>query len=237
MPLLRRAYEEWRAFETIDGHGSRIAPHHHRHSRGGMPRLQGCEQLARLVAPARSAARDDERQGDDGSLPRIRSAAGLDRAVSAGRWVSSAGSGDRRFVAAAARRGAEVRANTRVIAIEPKPAFDRGEDGNRDHRGGQRRRRGRSLDHRFRAQPRAQPHRDAPGRRLVSAHAAPSSTSRACFPVFILESRDDHIYGFPNFFGLRREVGLACPRSHVCSMRVSSTMRRPPKTRRRSRPC
>ena len=200
VPLLRRAYEEWRAFETIDGHeagslltitgileagcpGSKVVSNSLASSRlHDLPRemMNGREMTSRF--PGFDLPRDwTGLFQPDGGILKPEAAVG-------------------RFVAAAAKRGAEVRANTRVMAIEPNPHS---------------------------IVVRTERETIEAGSVVVAAGAwltdfvpslkrsltvtrqvvgwfpprRPELYDPSVFPVFILESRDDHIYGFPNFSG------------------------------------
>ena len=200
VPLLRRAYEEWRAFETLDGHDAGSLLTITGILEAGCP---GSKVVANSLASSRLHNLPREMM-NGGEISRRFPGFELPKDWT-GLFQPDGGflrpeAAVCRFVAAAEKRGAEVRANTRVIEIEPKPNA---------------------------VLVRTERETIEVGSVVVAAGAwitdfvpslaksltvtrqvvgwfpprRPELYDPSVFPVFILESRDDHIYGFPNFCG------------------------------------
>ena len=201
VPLLRRAYEEWRAFETIDGHDA-----------GSLLTITGILEAgcpgSKVVSNSLASSRlhDLPREMMNGReikhrFPGFELPDGLDRAVPARRRLPQARGCGRPLRRGVPRDGVPKSAATRVIvAIEPKP-------------------------HSILV--RTERETIEAGSVVVAAGAwltdfvpslkrsltvtrqvvgwfpprRPELYDPSVFPVFILESRDDHIYGFPEFCG------------------------------------
>ena len=200
VPLLRRAYEEWRGFETLDG--------------GAAGSLLTTTGIVEAGVPGSPAVRNSLASSHLHGLPHTEmSGADISRRFPGFRLPSNwhglfqpdggflrPEAAVRRFVAAAAHRGAEVRSKSRVTRIEPRADAIHVT----------------TADGTIEA-----------GSVIVTAGAwigdfapfltqsltvtrqvvgwfpprTPSLYAPDVFPVFILESEDDHIYGFPDFCG------------------------------------
>ena len=200
VPLLRRAYEVWRSFERLDGGAA-----------GSLLTITGILEASH---PGSSVVRNslasshlhdlphEEMSGADASrrFPGFRLPRDWDALYQPDGGFLRPEAAIDRFVAAATKRGAEVRTQTKVLAIEPKPGAILV----------------RTADETFEA-----------GSIVVAAGAwigdfvprlaqslaitrqvvgwfpprMPDLYTPDVFPVFILESEDDHIYGFPDFAG------------------------------------
>ncbi len=200
VPLLRRAYEEWRAFETLDGGEA-----------GSLLTITGILEAGHpasvSVANSLKAARlhdlpFTEMSGSE--IGRRFPAFDLPRDWH-GLFQPDGGFlrpelAVRRFVSAAATRGAEVRTNTIVRAIEPKP--------------------GSILVRTDEGAVEAATVIVAAGAWIgdfapeLNRHLAitrqvigwfpprkPENFAPRRCPVFILDAKEDHCYGFPNFAG------------------------------------
>ena len=200
VPLLRRAYEEWRAFETIDGNAA-----------GSLLTTTG---ILEAGCPGSRVVRDSLASSHEHGLEHVEmGGAEIGRRFPAfqlpsdwsGLYQPDGGflrpeNSIRRFVAAAERRGAEVRSGTRVIAIEPTPNAIRVHTGNGTIEAGSVIVSAGAWIADF--APFLKDHL-AVTRQVVGwfPPRRPELFTPDVCPVFILESEDDHIYGFPNFSG------------------------------------
>ena len=200
VPLLHRAYEEWRAFETVDGGES-----------GSLMTITGILEAGH---PGSSAVANSLAAARHHGLPHTE----LDAAAIARRFPAFRLPADwhgqfqpdggflrpeqaiLRFVAAAKKRGATVRTGTRVRAIEPTPGAIRVHiDGETIEAGSLVVAAGAWIADfaPFLA-------RHLAITRQVVGWFPPKSpehfTPERC-PVFILEGEEDHCYGFPDFAG------------------------------------
>lgn len=200
VPLLHRAYEEWRAFETVDGHEA-----------GSLMTITGILEAghpgSNAVASSLKAARHHGLAYTELDAAEIGQRFPAFRLPADWRGLFQPDGGFlrpekaiTRFVEAAERRGAAVRANTRVRRIEPTP--------------------GAILVH-------TDDETIEAGAIVVSAGAwigdfapflrdhltitrqvvgwfpprTPALFTPDRCPVFILEAEEDHCYGFPDFAG------------------------------------
>ena len=200
VPLLRRAYEEWRAFEILDGNEA-----------GSLLTITGILEAGHpgsaSVASSRKAALLHELPFEemDGRQINARFPA-FDLPYDwHGLFQRDGGflrpeAAIRRFVAAAARRGADVRIDTFVTAIEPKP-------------GSILVRMGEETIEAARVivaagawigdfAPDLRKHLSIT-RQVVGwfPPRKPELFEPSRCPVFILDAEEDHCYGFPNFAG------------------------------------
>lgn len=200
VPLMRRAYEEWRSFETSDGHAAGSLLTITGILEAGHP---GCAVVRNSLASSR--LHDLPLTEMDGAeISRRFPAFDLPK-----HWTGLLQPDGgflrpeatiRRFVAAASRRGAQVRIETPVVAIEPGASSVRVRTNEDTIEVG-------SVVVATGAWIADFAPRLAPSLTLTRQVVGwfpprrPELFALGAFPVFILESEDDHIYGFPDFAG------------------------------------
>ncbi len=200
VPLLHRAYEEWRAFETVDGGEA-----------GSLLTITGILEAGH---PGSSAVANSLKAARHHGLPHEElDAAAIGRRFPAfrlpadwrGQFQPDGGilrpeKAIARFVAAARARGAAVRANARVRGIESTPGAIRVHtDGETIEAGSLVVAAGAWIgDFAPFLRPRLAITRQVVG--WFPPKTPAYFTPERC-PVFILEGEDDHCYGFPDFAG------------------------------------